>query len=129
MRAILAAAMLSAASPAAAQDPEVAAQLAAQARQIAALEADLAALRALVSGGPRGSVLVGGPRSDRVELRASNSSVVVEHDKVTIDAKRVTINGITIRIDGLNAIALDAPSIAIKGAGLTPLKGAKLPGN
>jgi hypothetical protein len=92
-------AMLCAAGPAAAQRPDVAAQLAAQAQRIAALEAELAALRALITIGPRGRVVIGGAQNERLELRSRNSSIIVEADKVTIDAKRATIDSFTVLID------------------------------
>jgi hypothetical protein len=98
-------AMLCAAGPAAAQRPDVAAQLAAQAQRIAALEAELAA------------------------LRARNSSIIVDAEKVTIDAKRATIDSFTVLIDGRLSIDLNAPDINIKGAEEVPIKGSKVPGN
>jgi uncharacterized protein (DUF2345 family) len=116
------------AEPVGAQRGGVSDELAAQSRKIAALEAELAALRMLVVAGPRGSLALGGPRSDRVELRARGSAIVLENDQVTITGKRVTINGVTITIKGDN-IALDAPDIAVKGSGAAVIKGSKIGGN
>jgi type II secretory pathway pseudopilin PulG len=114
-----------AALPTAAQGPDSAARLAAQEKRIAMLEADLAALRSLVTTGPPNRLSIGGPDIQRLELRARNSTVVIEKDRVTIDAKQVTINGITVLIDG-NTITLDAPEINAKGAGSNPIKGTQL---
>jgi hypothetical protein len=117
-----------AALPTAAQGPDAAARLTAQEKRIAILEADLATLRSLVTTSARNRFMIGKPEVNRIELRASNSSIVIEHDRVTIDAKRVTINGIAVLIDG-NTITLDAPEINAKGAGSNPIKGVQLRGN
>ncbi len=123
-----AAALLPMVASPAAEARDIASQLAQQAERIARLEAELATLRGLVSPGPRGSVIIGGPTSNRVELRARSNTIVVDRDMVTISGKRVTIDGITILIDG-DSIRLDAPSITAKGGGETILKGSKVTGN
>lgn len=116
------------AEPVGAQRGGVSDELAAQSRKIAALEAELAALRTLLVVGPRGAVVLGGPRSDRVELRARGSTMVLENDQITITGKRLTINGVTVTIKG-DSIALDAPDIAVKGSGSAVIKGNKIGGN
>lgn len=120
--------MAGASVPVGAQRNTVTDELAVQSRKIAALEAELATLRGLIVAGPRGSVVIGGPRSDRVELRARNSAVTLESDRVTISAKRLTTDGVTVTIKG-NIITLDAPEIVAKGAGSVPIKGGKIGGS
>jgi uncharacterized protein (DUF2345 family) len=121
--------MLTAApAPVGAQRNAVTDELAAQSRKIAALEAEMATLRGLIVAGPRGSVVIGGPRSDRVELRARNSAMTLENDRVTISAKHLTTDGVTVTIKG-DSITLDAPEINAKGAGSVPIKGGKIGGN
>ena len=124
------------ACPATARGPDTRTQLAALMQRVEALEAQLAALQALISRDANDNVVIGTSNTRSIELRTrGEGGIIVDRERVmakgrqiTISARTVAIEGKTITIDG-DSISLTAPVINASGSEPVRIKGNKIGGN